>query len=83
MHHLTRRRHLALVSLNLPNDFNELAVDRISRVGPLVFGCKFLEAIDLDLNLNKRAKEDFKKTDSIRVSLFFIFFAEGALPSLK
>ena len=57
LHATTRRRHLALDSLSLPKDFNEQAVDRISRDGPQVFGGKFLEAVDADLSMNKRAKE--------------------------
>ena len=57
LHATTRRRHLALDSLSLPKDFNEQAVDRISRDGPQVFGGKFLEAVDSDLSMNKRAKE--------------------------
>ena len=48
--HATKcRRHLALSSLKLPKDFNENAVDRISCVGPRIFGGKFLEAVDSDL----------------------------------
>ena len=38
LHATSRRRHLALDSLKLPKDFNEQAVDRISRVGPQIFG---------------------------------------------
>ena len=38
LHATTLRRHLALDSLCLPKDFNEQAVDQISRVGPQVFG---------------------------------------------
>ena len=57
LHATTRRRHLALSSLKLPKDFNEHALDRISRVGPQIFGGKFLEAVDSDHTMNKRAKE--------------------------
>ena len=57
LHATTRRRHLALNSLKLPKDFNKQAVDRISRVGPQIFGGKFLEAVDSDHTKNKRAKE--------------------------
>ena len=57
LHATTRRRHLALDSLSLLKDFNGQAVDRISRVGLQVFGGKFLEAVDSDLSMNKRAKE--------------------------
>ena len=57
LHATSRRRLLALESLNLPKDFNGQAVDRISRFGPHVFGGKFLEAVDSDLNMNKRARE--------------------------
>ena len=37
----TCRRHLALVSLKLPRNFNEQAVDRIYRIGPQIFDGKF------------------------------------------
>ena len=57
LHATTRRRHLALSSLKLPKDFNEHAVVRISRVGPQIFGSTFLEAVDSDLTMNKKAKE--------------------------
>ena len=57
LHATKRRRHLALSSLKFPKDFNENAVDRISCVGPRIFGGKFLEAVDSDLTMNKRAKE--------------------------
>ena len=36
LHATTRRRLLALDSLKFPKDFNKLAVDRISRVGPQI-----------------------------------------------
>ena len=57
LHATKRRRHLALSSLKLPKDFNENAVDRISCVGPRIFGGKFLEGVDSDLTMNKRAKD--------------------------
>ena len=57
LHATKRRRHLALSALKLPKDFNDNAVDRISCVGPRIFGGKFLEVVDSDLTMNKRAKE--------------------------
>ena len=50
LHATKRRRHLALSSLKLPKDLNENAVDRISCVGPRIFGGKCLEAVDSDLH---------------------------------
>ena len=82
LHATSRRRHLALDSLKLPKDFNEQAVDRISRVGPQIFGGKFLEAVDSDLTINKRAKEVADRFKN-RVSLICVVFAADALPSFR
>ena len=57
LHATSRRRYLALESLNLPKGFNGYAVNQIPRVGQFIFGGKFLEAVDSDLNMNKRARE--------------------------
>ena len=57
LHATQQRRLLALETLNLPKDFNSHAVDRIPRVGQHIFGGKFLEAVDSDLSMNKRARE--------------------------
>ena len=57
LHATSRRRYLALESLSLPKGFNGYAVDQIPRVGRYIFGGKFLEAVDSDLNMNKRARE--------------------------
>ena len=68
LHATKRRRHLALDCLKLPKDFNDQAVDRISRAGPQFFGGKFLEAVDTDLTMNKRAKkvaDRFKPRQSV------------------
>ena len=52
-----QRRFLALSALKLPKDFNSLAVARIPRDGPHIFGGKFLDAVDSDISMTKRAKE--------------------------
>ena len=57
LHATKRRRHLALDCLKLPTDFNNHAVDRIPRAGAEIFGGKFLEVVDSDLMMNKRAKD--------------------------
>ena len=72
LHATTRRRHL-------PHDFNEHAVNQIPRTGPLVFGGKFLEAVDSDLDMNKRAKEVADRLRP-RQSGPYIVFAAGAPP---
>ena len=81
LHATKRRRHLALDCLKLPKDFNDQAVDRVSRAGPQIFGGKCLEAVDTDLTMNKRAKEvadRFKPRQS-----GCIVFAADSLPSLR
>ena len=45
LHATTRRRHLALVSVKLPRNFNEQAVVRIYRVGPQIFDGRFWRQI--------------------------------------
>ena len=92
LHATARRWHLALDSLSLPKDFKEQAVDRISPAGPQVFGGKFLEAVDSDLTMNKRAKEvadrlrprqsDFQRFRGGRSSFFVIRAAEDFVPVL-
>ena len=57
LHATKRRRHLALECLKLPTDFNNSAVDRIPRAGSDLFDGKFLEVVDSDLVMNKRAKD--------------------------
>ena len=47
----------ARIKLQLPTDFNNHAVDRIPRAGAEIFGGKFLEVVDSDLMMNKRAKD--------------------------
>ena len=57
LHATKHRRHLALDCLKLPTDFNNHAVDRIPHAGSEIFGGKFLEVVDTDLMMNKRAKD--------------------------
>ena len=57
LHATKHRRHLALDCLKLPRDFNDHAVDRVPRAGSQIFGSKFLEVVDTDLMMNKRAKD--------------------------
>ena len=88
LHATSRRRYLALESLNLPKDFSGHAVDRIPRVGQYIFGGKFLEAVDSDLNMNKRAREVAERFRPHRPDSFCrfrggrssIFPSEGNVP---
>ena len=51
------RRLVALKALDLPKDFHSQAVLRVPRKGPYLFGGHFLQAVDSDISLNKRAME--------------------------
>ena len=82
LHATKRRRHLALDCLKLPKEFNDQAVDRVSRAGPQIFGGKFLEAVDTDLTMKKRAKEVADRFKPRQSGLYIVFAADG-LPSLR
>ena len=51
------RRLVALKALDLPREFHSQAVIRVPREGPYVFGGSFLQAVDSDISMNKRAQE--------------------------
>ena len=70
LHTTQQRRLLALETLNLPKDFNGHAVDRIPSEGRHIFGGKFLEAVDSDFSMNKRAKEVADRFKSRRSDSF-------------